>query len=606
MLDASALRITEFLASNDDGLLDFEGDSSDWLEIYNPSSTVADLQGLYLTDDTDEPPTWSFPAGVTLEPGGFLLVFASGKNLVAPNGELHTDFKISADGEYLALVAADGVTAIDAYSPEFPEQVTDISYGLAMQSTSTTLVAEGATARAWRPTSAVHDATWTGIGFNDNLFNIEGPTGFGYENSPGGFPNYIGQFNTAVSSGTGSLYVRVHFDLDSLAGLDQLTLRMKYDDGFVAYLNGVEVASANAPFNTAWNSTAFTSHDDFDAIQFEDFDVSAGLSALQAGDNVLAIHALNRSTNSSDLLVVPELLASASSIIAPESYLYFESPTPGYGNNEGFGGFVANPSFSIPHGFYATSQQVELASATSGATIVYTTDGSAPTVNANLVPTNGQVYTGPLNVNSTTTIRAMAFKDDFKSSFVSAASYLFLDDIVNQSALGEAPAGWPDFNVNGQLLDYGIDPVIVAQYGEQAVKDSLTAIPTIALTTDVENLFDAQTGIYVNALNRGRDWERLASVELISPDGSESFSTNAGLRIRGGYHRNDFNPKPRVPTLFPRRIRRWPAELSAIWRRRCRQIRCARPAHLAELLLGRLGGVQRRAAKHLFARGVCT
>lgn len=543
LLDGSALRITELMASNDDTLLDYQGDSSDWLEIYNPSATAVDLAGLYLTDDSDELTQWQFPAGSSIEPGRFLVVFASNKDLVAPNGELHTNFAESAGGEYLGLIAADGQTVIDEYSPEFPPQVEDVSYGLTMESLSSTLLAEGTTARAWVPTSGVYDATWTEVLFDDSVFDIQGATGFGYEDLPTGNPNYLGEYNTAVPSGTSGLYVRVPFEVSSLAGIDRLTLRMKFDDGFIAYLNGVEIESVNDPVTRAWNSTARSIHDDFDAIVFQEYDVSTAISSLVEGDNVLAIHALNFSAGSSDFLVVPELVASHTTIVSPEIVGYFDVPTPGYGNDESFAGFVAEPTFSVPHGFYTSPQQVALASDTPDTLIVYTTDGSTPAVNQNLTPINGLAYGGPFTVTSTTTVRAIGFKQDHKASFVRSSSYVFLDDVITQSPAGEAPVGWPDFDVNGQELDYGIDPEIVALYGEEAVKDSLASIPSITLTTDVENLFDANTGIYVNALNRGREWERAASVELIYPDGTEGFSTNAGLRIRGGYHRNDFNPK---------------------------------------------------------------
>jgi hypothetical protein len=543
VLDASALRITELMASNDDTLEDYYGDSTDWFEIYNPSATAIDLAGLYVTDDSDELTKWQFPAGSSIDPGEFQVVFASNRDTVAPNGEVHTSFALSADGEFFGLIAADGHTVIDAYAPEFPPQVEDVSYGVSMDSFPLTLVAEGATARAWAPTSGVYDAIWTDVLFNESVFNIQGASGFGYENSPLDNPNYLDDYNTAVPSGTHALYIRVPFDVSSLAEIEQLTLRMKYDDGFVAYLNGVEIASANAPFSTVWNSTATSIHDDFDAIVFQEFDVSAAISSLVEGDNVLAIHALNSSAGSSDFLVVPELVAGHSTIVSPEITGYFDVPTPGYGNGQSFAGFAAAPTFSLPHGFYSSPQQVALASDTPGALIVYTTNGSTPAVNQNLTPTNGQAYTGPITVTGTTVIRAVAFKQDYKPSFIQSSSYLFLDDVITQSPTGQAPAGWPNFNVNGQHLDYGIDPEIIALYGAQAVKDSLASIPSITLTTDVANLFDASTGIYVNALNRGIEWERLTSVELVYPDGTEGFSTTAGLRIRGGYGRNDFNPK---------------------------------------------------------------
>lgn len=544
-LDASALRITEFVADNDESLLDYDGDSSDWLEIYNSGSTTVDLSGMHLTDRDDELDRWTFPAGTTLAGGGYLVVFASNKDTVMPNGELHASFALSAGGEYLALTDA-SQSIIDQYQPEYPSQFEDVSYGRAMQPTGgqQTLLAAGAQGRAWRPVNSSVDAAWRQPGFNDASFSIVGPTGFGYENNPGDGTNYVDEINTTVPSGSTSIYLRVPFSLSSLGGVDRLTLRMMYDDGFVAYLNGVKIAEANAPDAPQWNSTASGSHSDSQAEQFQEFDVSAGIPQLQLGENVLAIHALNLS-NSSDMLVVPELVAHASSLVEPEQIGFFEVVTPGYGNvADTFSGFAAAPEMSVAHGFYDTTQHVTLASATPGATIVYTTDGSTPEVDGNLNPVNGSVAAGPIAVSATTTLRARTFRDDYKPSFVTTATYIFLDDVIQQSPNGETPGpGWAVGNVNGQSIDYGIDPDIIAQYGANAVKESLSSLPTISITTDLANLFDAATGIYVNATNRGRDWERPASVELIDPTGGAGFTINAGLRIRGGYSRNDFNPK---------------------------------------------------------------
>ena len=535
MLDASMLRITEVMASND---------SPDWVELYNPSDSTVDLAGLHLTDRSNNLTKWQFPEG-SIAPGGYLVVYASNKDLVAPNGELHTSFALSAGGEYLGLVAADGVTVIDQFAPEFPPQMEDVSYGLEMTPTglTTKLVASGDAARAWQPLGAFFDATWTDPEFNDSFFNLTGPTGFGYEASPGGSVDFTSEIGTTVPQGTTSLYVRVPFELTSLSGIDTLTLRMKYDDGFVAYLNGEEIASSNAADSTQWNSTATAINEDENAVVFEDFDVSSAVPALFVGENVLSIHALNVSSTSSDFLVVPELVASQSVIESPTMTGFFDTPTPGYGNGESFAGFAEQPEFSVPHGFYSSPQQVAITSATPGALIVYTTDGSTPTVNADLVPTNGAAYSGPITVTGTTTLRAITFKQDFRQSFVQASSYIFVDDVITQSPQGQTPPGWAPNGVNGKQINYGIDPDILNLYGEQAVKDSLLSIPTIALTTDLENLFDPSTGIYVNAENRGRSWERESSVELINTDGTEGFSTNAGLRIRGGFSRNDFNPK---------------------------------------------------------------
>ena len=82
---------------------------------------------------------------------------------------------------------------------------------------------------------------------------------------------------------------------------------MKSDDGFVVYLNGVRVADRNAPSQLSWNSSATASPTDDEAMTFEDIDITAYKDLLLRGSNVLAIHALNNSSGSSDFLIIPEL-----------------------------------------------------------------------------------------------------------------------------------------------------------------------------------------------------------------------------------------------------------------------------------------------------------
>jgi hypothetical protein len=84
---------------------------------------------------------------------------------------------------------------------------------------------------------------------------------------------------------------------------------MCYDDGFIAYINGVEVARGNFTGTPTWNSRANSSRSDSLAINFENIDISAYLNSLQPGINILAIHGLNTSTTSSDFLILTELVA---------------------------------------------------------------------------------------------------------------------------------------------------------------------------------------------------------------------------------------------------------------------------------------------------------
>lgn len=104
-------------------------------------------------------------------------------------------------------------------------------------------------------------------------------------------------------------YIRIPFSIEvnELAGLTELTLKIRYDDGFIAYLNGVEIARRNFNGTPAWNSQGSTDNPDSAAVDFEDIDISTFLSNIKMGKNILAIHGLNGTLNSSDLLISAQL-----------------------------------------------------------------------------------------------------------------------------------------------------------------------------------------------------------------------------------------------------------------------------------------------------------
>ncbi len=184
-----------------------------------------------------------------------------------------------------------------------------------------------------------------------------------------------------------------------------------------------------------------------------------------------------------------------------------------------------------------------LGTTTQGATIRYTLDGSEPS------NTNGFVYSGPIAISGTSTLRAGAYRNGYVSMPSITRTFLFLDDVITQAANGQPPAGWPSTWGNN-VVDYGMDPDILALEGATALKNALTAIPTLALSTDLDNLFDPSTGIYGNAYGDGREWERPAALELLNPDGSAGFQVNAGVRIRGGFSRSGDNPKHAFRLFF--------------------------------------------------------
>ncbi|MBN2474267.1 MAG: CotH kinase family protein [Pirellulales bacterium] len=257
VLDAGPLLISEFMAVNNGTLADEDGDYEDWIEIHNPTEATVSLDGWYLTDDAGDLVRWQFP-DVSLDAGGYLVVFASGKDRSDP-AELHTNFKLDGDGEYLGLVRADGTTVSHDYSPVFGPQYADMSYGLSQGLIATPLIAEGDAARAFVPSNASLGTNWTALGFNDAGW-IPGTTGVGYDAGTD-YDDLIGRdVDGAMHGINASCYTRVPFQVDDPAAFESLLLRMKYDDGFVAYLNGTEVVRRNAPISPSWDSTATAEH----------------------------------------------------------------------------------------------------------------------------------------------------------------------------------------------------------------------------------------------------------------------------------------------------------------------------------------------------------
>jgi len=139
--DARAqLRLSEFMASNTRTLKDEDGSYEDWIELQNTTATNVDAGGWFLTDAAGKPTKWMLPS-TNIRSGGFLVVFASGKDRRVPGQPLHTNFKLDASGDYLALVAPDGVRRVTEFAPQYPPQFPDLSFGLGTQVNPVTLVA---------------------------------------------------------------------------------------------------------------------------------------------------------------------------------------------------------------------------------------------------------------------------------------------------------------------------------------------------------------------------------------------------------------------------------------------------------------------------------
>lgn len=125
---SSRVLISEFMAVNTTNITDEDGEFSDWLEIYNNTDSTIQLSGWYLSDDASNLKKWIFPA-VSLASGEYKVIFASGKDRTAIGVNLHTNFKLSGSGEYLAVSDPDTLIS-HAYAPNFPGQRSNVSFGI--------------------------------------------------------------------------------------------------------------------------------------------------------------------------------------------------------------------------------------------------------------------------------------------------------------------------------------------------------------------------------------------------------------------------------------------------------------------------------------------
>jgi hypothetical protein len=206
--------------------------------------------------------------------------------------------------------------------------------------------------------------------------------------------------------------------------------------------------------------------------------------------------------------------------------------------------------FSVERGFYDEPFNLELKTATPEAIIRYTMDGSQPSEE------DGLLYTEPIMINRTTLLRASAFKPNFLPGYLDTHTYIFLDNVLAQPADPPGfPTKWGTHNKNISeykkdfpvIADYQMDPDIVndPRYRE-VIKEALKSLPSLSIVTDFQNL-----SLYANPRERGYQWERPASLELIDPDDDQAgFQVNAGVRIQGNTGRNEEYPKHSFRLFF--------------------------------------------------------
>jgi hypothetical protein len=271
MVLAGDLMISELMVDNNSTIDDEDGVPSDWFEVFNAGDQAVDLTGWFVTDDAADRTKWMFRGG-SLAPGQTQLVFASGKDRSDPTRTLHTNFRLS-EADYLALYRPDGRTLVDVFET-LPAQYEDISYGDGQTLVDRQLAGSDGTRQVLFPTSAAQDvptATWTAADFDASTWsNIGAGIGYDVDLADGDFNPLIsadGNSSAQMKGNTASAYVRAEFDMPAeLATYRTMGLTVNYDDGFVAYLNGHEIARANAPEALAWDATATAQHGGIEAL----------------------------------------------------------------------------------------------------------------------------------------------------------------------------------------------------------------------------------------------------------------------------------------------------------------------------------------------------
>ncbi len=230
---------------------------------------------------------------------------------------------------------------------------------------------------------------------------------------------------------------------------------------------------------------------------------------------------------------------------ASDNWSFLATPTPGSRNLDAYSGALEDPKFSHNRGFYNAPFYLNIATETEGTIIYYTVNGNAPYDFDREIPI-GTRYGSPIRIDGTTCVRAVAVKTDYKPSKIITHSYIYLDEVIRQSA---NPIGFPS-RWGNRIADYAMDQRVVndAAYRNEII-DDLKSTPSISIVIDNADFFGSN-GIYANPTQTGIQWERPASIEWIDPNTGGHFGVNAGLRIHGGPYSRSQNPKNALRVIF--------------------------------------------------------
>ena len=477
--------INEVMPSNILSIKDEDRDNSDWIELYNPGHEPIDLNGYTLSDDPDDLAKWTFPQ-ITIAPQGHLLVFASGKNRA--------------------------------------------TYPVHWE----TLVNKGNIWRYFIGTQAPPE-NWIDRGFDDSGWSFgASKLGYGYDTV------------TTLVPETLTMFVRKTFTVEDLSPINDGFLHVDYNDGFVAYLNGVEIARSNVAGTIGeqppYNQRAIHAMYPLMAWRLppEGYRLNDIKSLLVKGENVLAIQVHNNKANSENFLIDPyltlgmdivpgnqggvaeilefvppclhsnfkldaageTLTLSSSSGAVCDQFVFDVMPIDSSQGRYPDGGpdivvsTAPTPGAANREGYkeYAGMANVEPTGSFYRDSITVTISTDSPdseiryTLNANDPDDLSALYSGPISLSRTTILKTRVFNNDKMPGAITTSTFF----------------------VNAEH-----------------------SLPVISVSTPSKNLWDSETGIY-SSPNFWNEWERPAHVEFYETDGSMQFSEDAGIAVKGG------------------------------------------------------------------------
>ncbi len=461
--------INEYTTSETVTLADVDGEFSAWVELYNYGTAAVSLQGFALSDDVTKNDKWIFP-DVTLKAGEYLVVFLSGKTISYANGsELHADFKLSGEEDSLTLYdtakrVADSVAVFGLTS--------NLSYGRTADRT------------AWKFFAR------TTPGALNNVTGFDEIDSALYPMSKALVINEVAAVNrSGLAASDGQTYDYVELYNPTLEPVSLLGYRLS---GNKSAENGC--ALPDVTLGAGEYFLVFCGADEEMYVprtgeQYATFGITRYGEQLYLFDQNNVVADTFKSGRLDDLQSCGRVS------VTDNKMYYFETATPGALNPTiGKRGPAETPVFSVMSGYVDAGTTVSITCP--NAQIRYTTDGSTPTVNSPL-------YTAPITVTKTVTIRAKAWREGYMPSDDSAGSYIV---------------------------------------GERHT------LPVMFLSTDPANLYDYNKGIFADGpgytatfphvgANFWKDWERPVHVEYMDENGQMQLEFNAGIKVFGQYSR---------------------------------------------------------------------